>query len=408
MGHRVYKMNSWDCFDTLIARLHFHPKTVFDEVGRRIGDPDFKTKRVAAEKASNKTYEDIYARLPGIDPQIELDVELEHNFAINENIIKVRDGDLILSDMYLPADFIMKMLRNVGLTADVDIIVTPNGKKKGWVWDSVKEKYKIENHYGDNYKSDVLSAKAHGINGVHYTGFELNDTERFVYKYDKQLALWMRCTRLLCPYNDERHIKFWNDQANINLPVLALATLELPDTPIAFTYRDCYNWHLLYERMTGKQGYRLDVSRKMYLEPNNYFKSYMSFVKDIGATIVDMQGKGRSIQSFYDNNPPNTLYIGGKTPEYIEQLVPYNTKSMEKHNCFEEGPIIDFNEHGPVRGINDHPADVADIHKKAGQAGCRYVSDFKFKRNKELLLELVKLYDTKNFTNKNVSWAKYN
>ena len=134
----------------------------------------------------------------------------------------------------------------------------------------------------------------------------------------------------------------------------------------------------------------------------------MSFVKDIGATIVDMQGKGRSIQSFYNNKPPNTLYIGGKTPEYIEQLVQYNTKSMEKHNCFEEGPIIDFNEHGPVRGVNDHPEDVADIHKKAGQAGCRYVNNFKFKRNKELLLELVKLYDTKNFTNKNVSWAKYN
>lgn len=401
-------MNSWDCFDTLIARLYFHPKTVFDEVGRRIGDPDFRTKRVHAEKASNKTYEDIYARLPGIDPQIELDVELEHNFAINENIIQVKDGDLILSDMYLPADFIMKMLRNVGMGRDVDIIVTPNGKKKGWIWDEVKSKYNIENHYGDNKKSDVLSAQANGVNGVHYTNFELNDTERMVYKHDKQLGLWMRCTRLQCPFNDERHIKFWNDQANINLPVLALATLELPNTPIAFSYRDCYNWQKIYEAMTGKQGYRLDVSRKMYLDPNDYFKNYMKFVKEIGATIVDMQGKGRSILSFYEGKPPSTLYIGGKTPDYITQLVQYNTKSMEKHNCYEEGPVVDFNEHGAVRGVNDHPSDVADIHKKAGQAATRYISKFKFKRNKELLLELVKMYDTKNFTNKNVSWAKYN
>ena len=218
-------MNSWDCFDTLIARLYFHPKTVFDEVGRRIGDPDFRTKRVRAEKESNKTYEDIYARLPGIDPQVELDVELEHNFAINENIIQVKDGDLILSDMYLPADFIMKMLRNVGMGRDVDIIVTPNGKKKGWIWEEVKSKYNIENHYGDNMKSDVLSAKANGVNGIHYNKHELNDIERMVYKHDKQLALWMRCTRLQCPFNDERHIRFWNEQANINLPVLALATL---------------------------------------------------------------------------------------------------------------------------------------------------------------------------------------
>ena len=81
---------------------------------------------------------------------------------------------------------------------------------------------------------------------------------------------------------------------------------------------------------------------------------------------------------------------------------------MEKHNCFEEGPIIDYNEHGPVRGVNDHPADVADIHKKAGQAAVRYLNKFKFKNNLLLLTELVKMYDTQNFTNKNVKWAKYN
>ena len=409
MGHRIYKMNSWDCFDTLIARLHYHPKTVFDEVGRRIGDPDFRAKRVNAEKASNKTYEDIYARLPGIDPQIELDVELEHNFAINENISRVKDGDLILSDMYLPRHFLMKMLRNVGLTVDVDIIVTPDGKKKGWIWENVKDRYKIKTHYGDNYKSDVLGAKENGINGIHYKGYQLNDIERTVYKQDKELALWMRCTRLLCPYSDEGDVRFWNDQANINLPVLALATLELPDTPIAFTYRDCNIWHLLYERMTGKKGYRLNVSRKMYLEPNKYFENYMSFVKDIGATIVDLQGRGGSIKSFFDNNPPKTLYISGNTADYIERLVPHpgRGQSMEKHNCFDEGPIIDFNKHGPVHGKNDHPKNVAAIHKKAGQAGCKYVNYFNFKRNKGLLTELVQMYvNNENFTDKNITWSK--
>tara|TARA_R110000868_G_scaffold58409_2_gene180386 strand:- start:5 stop:1210 length:1206 start_codon:yes stop_codon:yes gene_type:complete len=401
-------MNSWDCFDTLIARKHYHPKTVFDEVGRRIDDPNFKAKRVAAEKASNKTYADIYARLPGINPQVELDVELEHHFPIMENMLKVRDGDLILSDMYLPKEFLKKLLRKCGLDKQVDIIVTPDGKKKGWIWDTVKSKYNIKNHYGDNHKSDVVSAQANGINGVYTTAFDFNDVERLVYKHDRQLACWMRCVRLVCPFNSERHINFWNDQANINLPVLALATLELPDTPIAFSYRDCYNWHKLYEAITEKKGYRLDVSRQMYLEPNEHFKKYMLFVKEVGATIVDMQGKGKSILSFYEGNPPNTLYIGGKTPDYITQLVEYNTKSMEKHNCYFEGPIVDWNNYGPIRGTNDHPADVADIHKKAGEAAVRYISNYKFKRNKDLLLELVKLYDASNFTNKNVSWAKYN
>ena len=406
-------MNSWDVFDTLIGRLHFHPHSIFDEVSSRIGDASFKDKRISAWKqvkktCTDKTYKEIYDILTEYDPQVELDVEFEHNFPIYENIMKVKDGDLLISDMYLPADFIMKMLRNAGLTADVKIVVTADGKKKGWIWDSINENYNIDNHYGDNEKSDVKSAQAHGISAVLYTGYKLNDIENFVYKYDRQLACWMRSVRLMCPFNDERHIKFWNDQANINLPVLALATLELPDTPIAFTYRDCYNWQKIYEAMTGKQGHRLDVSRKMYLTPNKHFTKYMEFVKDIGATIVDMQGKGRSIQSFYNGNPPSTTYIGGRPPPYVTRLVDYQTKSMEKHNCFEEGPIIDWDENGPIRGNNDHPADVADIHKKAGQAATRYITHFNFKNNKKLLTELVKLYDTHNFTNKNVKWEKYN
>lgn len=401
-------MNSWDCFDTLIARRYFHPKTVFDAVGRRIGDPEFKAKRVAAEKASDKTYKDIYARLPGIDPQIELDVELEHHFPIMENMLKVKDGDLILSDMYLPKEFIEKLLRKCGLTANIDIIVTSNGKKKGWIWEEVKSKYNIETHYGDNKKSDVASAQAHGINGVYTDAFNFNNIERIVYKHDKSLACWMREIRLQCPYTDERRKNFWKDQADVNLPVLALATLELPNTPIAFTYRDCHIWHKLYESMTGKTGYRLDVSRKLYLEPNTYFDKYMCFVKEKGCTIVDMQGKGKSIWNYYKGNPPHTVYIGGKTPEYIEQLVPYNTKSMEKHNCFSEGPIIDWTENGLVRGENDHPLDAAEAHINAGILASATVKNFKFKKNKNLLLELINLYDTNNYTNKNIAWKKYN
>lgn len=406
-------MNSWDVFDTLIGRLHYHPHSIFDEVGSRIGDSSFKEKRISAWKqvkktCVDKTYNDIYDILHEYDPQIELDVELEHNFPIYENIMKVKDGDLLISDMYLPADFIMKMLRNVGLTADVKIVVTADGKKKGWIWDSIIETYNIANHYGDNEKSDVKSAQAHGINGVLYTGYKLNDIENFVYKHDRQLAYWMRSVRLMCPYNNEKHIKYWKDQANINLPVLALATLELPDTPIAFTYRDCFNWQKLYEAMTGKQGYRLNVSRKMYLTPNEHFAKYMTFIKEVGATIVDLQGKGRSIQSFYNGNPPPTVYIGGKTPPYVTRLVDYQTKSMEKHNCFDEGPVTDWDENGPIRGVNDHPADVADIHKKAGQAAVRYIKHFDFKNSLHLLKELVRLYDTHNFTNKNVTWARNN
>lgn len=402
-------MNSWDCFDTLIARRYFHPKTVFDEVGRRIGDPNFKQKRISAEKASNKTYADIYARLPNIDPQIELDVELEHNFPIMKNMLKVQDGDLILSDMYLSKEFVEKLLRKCGLTKRVDIIVTPDGKKRGWIWEEVKKKYNIEKHFGDNEKSDVLSANANGIEGILTTEFDFNDIERYVYQNDKQLACWMRYTRLTCPYDTESDIKFWNDQADLNLPVLALATLELPDKKIAFTYRDCHMWKMLYEKMTGKEGIRLDVSRKIYLEPNKYFDSYMqSIFTNDDVVIVDVQGKGHSIKNYFKGNPPKTYYIAGKTLPYINRMIEYNTKSLEKHNCYTEGPIIGWEKVGPIRGENDHPIDVALIQINAMTKAIDAAPYFSIMPNKILLKYLVEKMASNNYTNNNIVWSRTN
>jgi len=397
-------MNSWDCFDTLIARKYFHPKTVFDEVGRRIGDPEFKAKRVAAEKASNKTYEDIYARLPGVDPQIELDVEMEHAFPIIENMKQVKDGDFIISDMYLSAEFVEKLLRHCGLDKEVKIIVTPDGKKKGWIWNTIN-KDAIDTHYGDNYKSDIIGAQDHGINAVYCTQYQYTDIELLVSKKDKNLSNWMRYVRLQSPYTGKEH-NFWKDQANVNLPCLALATLELPqDRNIAFTYRDCHNWHKLYEKMTGKKGYKLDSSRAMYRHGNSLFDDHVKKLVKKKCVFVDLQGKGHSIWNYFKQEPPETIYIGGSTLPYIKNLTNYATKSMEKHNAWIYGTVIDYDENGPVRAANDHPEDVAVIQMEAVSIGIRSYDKFKdFTRNLELLTELVKYYNYSNTTNKNVTW----
>jgi hypothetical protein len=395
-------MNSWDCFDTLIARKHYHPKTVFDEVGRRIGDPNFKAKRVAAEKASNKTYADIYARLPGINPQVELDVELEHNFPIMENMLKVKDGDIIISDMYLPAEFVEALLRKCGLTKQVKVIVTPDGKKKGWIWDTL-DISKIDSHFGDNKKSDIDSAAARGINAIHCTQYDYSEIEHLVVKFDTNLANWMRYTRLQCPYIDDRKY-IWQNQANINLPVLALATLELPDKKIAFTYRDCHNWHRLYEKMTNKKGIRLDCSRAMYSNPNKYFDRFMKQIKSKDCVIVDLQGKGYSIWNYFGQQPPETIYIGGRTLPYVTRLTEYQTKAMEKHNCWTEGSTVDWNALGPVKTQNDHPVEVANVQIEAFNIGIDVANIFRIKKNLELLSDLVKYYNYNNFTNKNVYW----
>lgn len=403
-------MNSWDVFETLVARRYIHPKTIFDEVGRRINDNTFREKRIAAEKATKKTegdYWEIYRQLPEYDPNVELEVELDHLYPIVENIKQVNDGDLILSDMYLPADFIMRVLRKCGLTANVDIIVTRYGKKKGYIWNQVKQR-NIKNHYGDNSHSDVASAQAHGVNGILDTKHKLTKIEDYVYNHDRQLAAWMLYTRLQCPYNGD-YKSFWIDQADINLPVLVLATLELPqDKKIAFSYRDCRNWHMIYEAMTGKPGIRLDVSRKTWLEPTVEFDQYISERVDDSTVIVDLQGRGNSIESYYNGNPPHTIYIGGRTRPYIERLTNERTKSLEKHNCLDL-PTVIKHDNGIIRSvINDHPSDVAKVQMAAIDSAIQAVRWFKPKPNKELLSYLVSMMQTKNFTHRNISWEKYN
>jgi FMN phosphatase YigB (HAD superfamily) len=420
-------MNSWDVFDTLLARKFIKPKTVFDEVARRIGDNSFKEKRVEAEKKTKGTegdYWDIYKHLPEYDPQVELDVEIEHNYPIMENLMRVQDGDLILSDMYLPPDFIMSMLRNCGLEADVDIIVTRYGKKNGYIWDRIKQEYHdLENHYGDNAHSDVKSAQDNGVNGVLVEQHRLTKQESIVYEEDKHLAALMRFVRLMCPYEDEpdlgdglgnivpgrKYKTIWNDQANINIPGLVTASLLLPaDKTIAFSYRDCRNWQVLYEALTGKKGIALKVSRKMWLEPTPEFDAYIAEHINKDTAIVDLQGKGKSIWTYFDGKPPQTFYIGGKTMDYINVMTSVHTKIMEKLNCLDQASVVSYDANGPVYAeYNDHPEDYARVQMAAVELAATAIPDFNLKPRPHLIQYFASRMQ-KCATGKLIAWEKYN
>jgi predicted HAD superfamily hydrolase len=144
-------MISWDCFDTLIARKFIHPFSIFHEVANRINDPSFVQKRIEAGSDTH-TYEEIYKKLP-YDPQIELDIELEHAYPIKSNIESVNNKDIIITDMYLPDSFIQQLLQKCGLDKDIHLIRTFNGKQTGQVWKNIDSRY-IDFHIGDNQHSD--------------------------------------------------------------------------------------------------------------------------------------------------------------------------------------------------------------------------------------------------------------
>lgn len=203
-------VRSWDCFDTLVARKFFYPHTVFQEVALKISDENFVQKRLIAEKNSNKTYEDIYKNLPGIDPKIEFETELDHCFGIAENINDVNDGDIIVSDMYLSSKQIYKILEKCGLKKEIKIYVTSDGKRKGYIWKNINQN--ITEHIGDNYNSDFQIPKKFGIHTKFYNESLFNHIENKIIKYNMNLACFTRCLRLNCPKKDFKSI--WQKQLN--------------------------------------------------------------------------------------------------------------------------------------------------------------------------------------------------
>lgn len=194
-------MRSWDCFDTIIGRKHFYPKSIFYIVSNKINDLSFVQKRIVAEKNSKlKTYEDIYRLLPEYDPQIELDTELEYTFPINCNFQQINDGDIVVSDMYLSASQIEKILRHHGLDKDITVYSSPGGKKNGSMWERLKTKHKIEVHTGDNIQSDILNARRNDISSIYFPGKTFTSYETKVMKECANLAYLMRALRLSSTY----------------------------------------------------------------------------------------------------------------------------------------------------------------------------------------------------------------
>lgn len=396
-------MKSWDCFDTLVARRFNHPHSIFKEVERISGVPNFYKERKKIEKIGNLTYSEIYKHISNVDSNLEFEIELDHCFGIVENINKVEDGDIIVSDMYLSESQIRKILEKCGLTKDVEIIVSLDGKRNGTIWSKIS---KPEYHVGDNYKSDVVSPERNNIKGIHYTESFFNDDEKFVSDIDYNLACWMRYIRLRFPYTSERDKSLWKDQANLNLPLLALATLELPsDKEISFCYRDCMYWHKIYSELTNKPGIRLDVSRICYSENNNIFREYV-YDKTKDSLIVDLIGTGESVSNFYKGDREILYIIGiGDDMKNVKCLSPKVKNAIERHNCTTLGPLIGWDQNGPIRSTCEHDLEVAKLQETACNVAVESLKYFKFERNLDILHRLSSLMQ-RNYTHTNVKYVK--
>lgn len=193
-----YDVISFDIFDTLILRPFAKPTDLFMVVGNKLKIIDFMRIRMEAEKAARDeamvlrgnhevTIYEIYEKVnkkTGIDVQkgveAELETEMEFCFAnpymkrVYE-LLKDQGKKIILtSDMYLPFDLMKKLVKSCGYDSYDKLYVSCDyecNKRSGGLYKTIRhelgDEIKIA-HVGDNYETDVNSAKNNGFNAFFY------------------------------------------------------------------------------------------------------------------------------------------------------------------------------------------------------------------------------------------------
>jgi Glycosyltransferase family 92 len=245
-------VNSFDVFDTLLARSVGHPTDVFRIVQRRLKLPDdFVSARQEAEALScheadswDRLYRLLQQHYGWTDEyrdavQLE-EIQAEHDVAIPiaKNLARVKNGDLIVSDMYLPTSVIASLLKAVGLRVNYNLYVSVSGKHNGTAWRALLDAgWKIKRHLGDNYHSDVVMAQAAGIEAEHTTEWKPTAAEEMLLSDPQWTAHGQRLrrVRLENPYHlsAEEHAEaqamIWEEQTRIYLPLCLYAARRIDE-----------------------------------------------------------------------------------------------------------------------------------------------------------------------------------
>jgi hypothetical protein len=250
---------SFDVFDTLLVRVQARPGDLFVQLAAELAAADLKVSppaefarvRQQAELAARRTapggevtLEEIYAALAAsLDwddaareqaRQRELDLE-EHSLRpVPEMQPRVRaarrqaEAVWFLSDMYLPAAFLERVLRREGFFQDGDRLFVSGewraSKARGDLFAKARaeapQPITLWTHIGDNPHGDQLVPQAQGIQSELFRTAALNRYELLACAHASRLAGAMRQARLANPEADPARRIIWNTACNVAGPLL--------------------------------------------------------------------------------------------------------------------------------------------------------------------------------------------
>lgn len=179
-----YDVVSFDIFDTLLKRNVNKPTDVFRYMEKKYNKEGFFHERIEAEKRARAktkaevTLKDIYEEMPYDFSKEELETESEllikndwiipvYNKAVKSKLV------IIISDMYLPEEFIIRILKREQIDGYTKLFLSSSiGKTKssGELFDLVLEEIGYDKkivHIGDSLKSDYKIPKKRGLTAIH-------------------------------------------------------------------------------------------------------------------------------------------------------------------------------------------------------------------------------------------------
>lgn len=317
-------LKTWDIFDTLIARRCVLPQGIFHIIEQISKVQGFTQARIAAEgnnvKRGNYNFDDIYEELQRLTnapknlcdslKKLELDVELEQSIPITENIRQVKAGDVLISDMYLPENFIRRLLDKVGLLVPVEIVITSGGKSSGRVWKQLAGQKKVVFHIGDNPNSDIKNPRFAGFESALTILSEPTPLEQHLLRRDFNFGAYLREIRLRNPFSEEIKRLYWQlFTMNVGILILLAQQIDELQKKYSFEYlgfcgRDTHYLRLLYEKYkrdrneTPVPNDYLYYSRKLVHDSGEELAKYFSAkIGNRKALLIDLSGTGTHLHN---------------------------------------------------------------------------------------------------------------
>jgi len=395
-------IRSFDVFDTLFARRYVNSNIIWDSMEKDTGIQGFAQHRRAADTGS-RNLKQIYQAMAADGHILEEDVdhfcaveilaEKSLIFPIKENLDKVRDGDLFVSDMYMTGPDILNLVRSVGMDKQVTIYQSNGDKATGAFWDRMKGKLDLEYHLGDNIHSDYNMPKMRGFNAVHYPNTNsMSEIEEYLVSIDLQhLGLLLREIRLR---NYEPEYDLYLDIANQKNLLLIFLFCEIlhrkyKNRQIVFLGRDCQLTQRIYNTFYNVRSYYLPFSREVAMKDTDAAVHYLKTHAPEGSVLVDISSTGRTWELICEKHPfdvevfvHSDTYWYSQTKPVIPETFSYihansvigNTSIiLEIFNCGDHGKVksIELVDGVPVCkfGKTELPKELIDIiHKPVNDA----------------------------------------